>query len=107
MSAGHRLILEVLSGPLDGTLLTLTAGADWSRGGEGPLAFPWDTELGEPQARFSVDDEGWGLEGLDAPHGTYRVNQRERVEARVPLAAGDLLKASGTWLLVRQFVSSQ
>jgi hypothetical protein len=42
------------------------------------------------------------LEGYPARHGTYRVNRDERVEEKVRLEAGDILKASNTWLLVRE-----
>jgi hypothetical protein len=61
--------------------------------------------LGDPQARFTFEtEEGrWYLEALDAPHGTYRVNREERLTGRkVQLKGGDILKASNTWLLVRQ-----
>ena len=103
MSEERSLTLEVLSGPLDGTLITLEAEAEWSRAGEGPLAFPWDAELGTPQARFTIEEGHWHLEGLDAPHGTYRVNREERLAGnKVQLESGDILKASNTWLLVRQ-----
>jgi hypothetical protein len=107
MNESRTLKLEVLSGPLDGTLIALETDAEWSRAGDGetPLTFPWDTELGAPQARLTFDaEEGrWYLEGLDAPHGTYRVNREERLTGKkVQLKGGDIIKASQTWLLVRQ-----
>lgn len=101
MSEG-QLVLEILSGPLDGAITTLETEAKWSRAGDGPLAFPWDVELGEPQARFTAEEGGWWLEGLDAPHGTYRINREERIKEKVQLERGDILKASNTWLSVRQ-----
>jgi hypothetical protein len=101
MKEGRSLTLEILSGPLDGAAITLKEEAEWSRAGDGPLAFPWDDELGEPQACFQVDEAGWSLEGYKSPHGTYRINQGERVSTgKIQLAKGDLLKASATWLLV-------
>ena len=102
MSETRPLELEVLSGPLDGHIIVLDEAVAWGRGGKGPLSFPWDVELGEPQARFTVDADGWWLEGLEAPHGTYRVNREEKVCQRVRLERGDLLKASGSWLGVRE-----
>lgn len=98
----HRLTLEVLNGPLDGASITLQAATEWTRTGNSPLAFPWDTELGEPQARFTVDAQGWWLEGLPAAHGTYRFGQGEpeKVRTKVQLEEGDTLKASETWLRV-------
>jgi len=106
MSEGRQLTLEILSGPLDGATITLEAEMEWSRAGQGYLTFPWDTELGEPQARFTVEGKSrWYLEGLDAPHGTYRVNREERLggdRKKAQLEGGDILKASNTWLLVRR-----
>ena len=103
MTEGRSLTLEVLSGPLDGAPIILEAEAEWSRTGEGLLAFPWDVELGTPQARFTVEEDHWYLEGLDSPHGTYRINREERLTGeKVQLEGGDILKASQTWLLVRQ-----
>jgi hypothetical protein len=101
MSNGQKLILEVINGPLDGAVLVLTADAEWSRTGEGPLCFLWDAELGAPQARFRIDDGGWAVEACQAPHGTYRINTAEKITGSRSLQAGDLLKASATWLLVR------
>lgn len=103
MSAGEQLTLEILSGPLDGATVELEEDTAWCRAGEGPLVFPWDSELGDPQARFTIEDDGWHLEGLDTPHGTYCVNREERVTGKpVSLERGDILKASETWLLVQQ-----
>lgn len=94
-----QLILEILTGPLDGHQVTLTKEAKLSKKGKGPLIFPWDTELGEPQARFFREGDDWLIEGFNAQHRTYRLNQQERIEDKVKLEMGDLLKASNTWLL--------
>ena len=104
MSTHRRLTLEVLSGPLDGAAILLEGKADWRQTGTGPLAFPWDDELGEPQARFTVNEQGWRVEGLESPHGTYQVNAGERITDTVSLNPGDLLKASQTWLRVQDIV---
>lgn len=100
----HRLEIEVLSGPLDGAILVVEEDAEWTRAGGGPLAFPWDWELGEPQARLSCQGDGWHLEGLAAAHGTYCVSRGERLKegATARLEEGDMLKASYTWLLVQK-----
>lgn len=96
-----KLKLEILGGPLDGHVVTLEAETDWSRVGAGALSFPWDEELGAPQARFSSVDGHWWLQAHDALHGTYCLNRGERgerVEGMVALQEGDLLKASDTLL---------
>lgn len=97
-----KLVLECLNGPLDGHSIEIEAATEWRRTGDGPLAFPWDEELGEPQARFFGEDSAWWLEALPAPHGTYIVNSKQRVEGKIALESDDLLKASGTWLRVLQ-----
>ena len=97
----NKLQLEILTGPLDGRTIELDAEAAWSCIGEGPLIFPWDEELGEPQALFTLEENQWQLEAVSSPHGTYRVNQGERLKDKVILEDGDLLKASYTWLLVQ------
>jgi hypothetical protein len=104
MSVQRKLTLEVLSGPLDGAMIMLEGKADWGQTGTGPLAFPWDDELGEPQARFTVHGQGWHMQGLKAPHGTYQVNKGGRISETVVLDQGDLLKASQTWLRVQDIV---
>lgn len=101
MNGKQKLIIEVLNGPLDGAMLALEQETEWSKAGQGPLSFPWDDELGSPQARFRPDTEGWQVQGHQAAHGTYRVNESQRITSSVPVEVGDILKASATWLLVR------
>lgn len=96
-----RLVLECINGPLDGQSLFVDRDAEWRRTGEGPLCFPWDAELGDPQARLFVQDGEWWIAGYLAPHGTYRVSDRaEKIVKPVQVVIGDLLKASRTWLLI-------
>ena len=103
MNQARKLVLEVLNGPLDGAVITLTAAAEWTAAGIGPLAFPWDGELGKPQARLAVDEQGWSLKGVRSPHGTYRINREERITTgTLQLARGDIIKGGNTWLLVQQ-----
>lgn len=93
------LTLEILSGPLDGATLTLTDETEWTRAGTELLAFPWDAELGTPQARLKPDAEGWTLTGVQSLHGTYCIHTQERlITETVRLVEGDILKASDTWL---------
>jgi hypothetical protein len=74
----------------------------WSKQGEGPLIFPWDTELGDPQARFFREEDEWWMEGFKAQHGTYRLGHEGCIEGKVRLETRDMLKASESWLLVRK-----
>ena len=103
-----RLVLECLNGPLDGHQIELTTAAEWRSRGETPLVFPWDSELGNPQARFFPENGNWYLEGYrEALHGTYRLNGGgEKIDGPVRLEDGDLLKASRTWLMVSKIATN-
>lgn len=96
----EKLELEVLTGPLDGAHLTLTTEAAWTRQPGSPLSFPWDSDLGEPQARFVPGEQGWRVEPVSTKRGTHLL--RPDAEDRLPvvLQVGDVLKASHTWLRV-------
>jgi hypothetical protein len=93
-----KLSLEILNGPLDGHVETLESETDWSKEGEGSLSFPWDEELGTPQARFFVEDGKWWLKVSSTRRSTR--HNMEPIEDKAPLGEGDLLKAANTWLLV-------
>jgi len=97
-----KLILEILSGPLDGHILALEDETAWGRSGEGPLIFPWDTELSSCQGRFFPEEGNWWIESCSGDHGTYCINRQERVDGRLQLKADDLLSSCSTFLLVRE-----
>lgn len=97
-----KLSLEILNGPLDGQIVTLETETALGKGGAGALSFPWDAELGAKQARFFPEKEKWWIEGCDAPHGTYCLNREQRIEEKMQIEKGDLLKASETWMLVKE-----
>jgi len=94
-----KLSLEFMSGPLDGHVVQIEGETEWSKEGEGPLSFPWDEELGTPQARFSLEKGEWWLEVVSTRRSTR--HNMEQVEGKVALNKGDLLKASDSWLRVK------
>jgi len=95
------LVIEILSGPLDGATVELTEASSWTGQGIGPLSFPWDAELGDPQARFIPGPEGWILECFNTFHATYRVNENQLIKGSIQLRPKDVLKANTTWLMVK------
>ena len=101
MSKHSKLELEILTGPLDGHIVLLDTETEWTRQVGSQLSFPWDEELGEPQARFSLIASGWQLERANAKRGTHVL--RQDVEESLPavLVAGDIVKASNTWMCVK------
>lgn len=100
-----KLILEIASGPLDGQVVTLVAETEWHKMGDGPLSFPWDTELGTSQARFILVAGAWWLEPIGGTRSTRR--NGELIQAKVKLAEEDVLKAANTWLKVKQINQTQ
>lgn len=95
-----KLRLEILNGPLDGQIVTLETEAFWGKEGDDPLSLPWDAELGAPQARFFPKAGTWWIEGYKSPHGTYCLNRETKIEEKMQIEQGDLLKASETWMMV-------
>jgi hypothetical protein len=96
-------ILEVLSGPLDGTRIELEGETLWTGLTGSRLSFPWDGELGQPQARLFVRDGCWMLEAFPSQHGTYCMAGGEGMrlgEVEIELQRDMLIKASSTWLKV-------
>lgn len=100
MSKKSSLILQVINGPLDGLEIILTHSMDLSKTGETSLSFPWDDELGNPQATFGLENGNWTLTPHNSPHHTYRINTEETISEKTSLVKGDILKASRTWLIV-------
>lgn len=96
----EKLELEILTGPLDGVRVQIEAETAWTRQPDSPLSFPWDSELGEPQARFVPGEKGWQIEPVSAKRGTHLL--RHDAEDRLPavLQVDDVLKAGDTWLRV-------
>ena len=102
MNEYKKLELEILTGPLDGYVVTLEGETEWRESANGsPLAFPWDDELGQPQSRFIIEDEKWLIEPYDSAHGTYIANRQLRLSEKTALQEGDLLKASKTWMRIK------
>ena len=100
MSAKTVLELEVLTGPLDGARLRLEAETEWTRQSGSLLSFPWDADLGEPQARFVPSEGGWQIEPVEAKRGTHLLRPDSEDRLPVTLQIDDVLKASSTWLKV-------
>jgi hypothetical protein len=96
-----QLTIEILSGPLDGAKLILDSETEWTSKAGSLLSFPWDAELGSPQALFKPTTSGWQLEGTNAKRGTHIL--RHDTEDRLPvvLQVDDIVKASSTWMRIK------
>jgi len=97
------LEIEILSGPLDGHIVQLEEKTDWGIKGDGPLSFPWDKELGDPQARFFPENDDWWIESLpSAKRNTRFIHQKDPIKEKTKLKKGEILKACGTFLLIKK-----
>ena len=101
MIENNKLVLEILTGPLDGHIVTLKGETKWTQSVGSLLSFPWDDELGQPQGRFIVEEGKWLIEPFSSPHGTYILNKDVKLPNKTILEKGDLLKASRTWMLIK------
>jgi hypothetical protein len=97
----QELVLEILSGPLDGHVVILEGATEWTQAPNSKMAFPWDQELGEPQCRLIPEQNRWWIEPFRSAHHTYVLNRDMRILEKTALQLGDILKASKTWLLIK------
>lgn len=103
MTTSHQLTLEILSGPLDGCIISLDSPTDWTIQAGSPLSFPWDDELDAPQAQFKPGRNGWILHPTpETRRNTHLLRQDSEPQLPTALHPGDLLNAGNTWLLVRE-----
>jgi hypothetical protein len=103
MTTSALLTLEILSGPLDGCIVSLDSSADWTRGAGSPLSFPWDDELDAPQAQIKLGRNGWTLHPAPATRrNTHLLRPGSKPRLPATLQPGDLLKAGNTWLRVQE-----
>lgn len=104
MNKYSNLELEILSGPLDGHIVSLNSATEWTRKLDSPLSFPWDTELGEPQAYFKSSENGWQLESANTRRGTHVLRQEAEVRLPVILQVDDVIKAGNTWMRIKSIL---
>jgi len=100
-SGNKKLTLEVLSGPLDGYIVILESDSEWTRAPGGKIAFPWDEELGKPQSRFLLEQGQWLIEPFNSIHNTYILSRDTKILEKTALQLGDMLKASKTWMMIK------
>lgn len=103
------LIIEFINGPFDGYRVVLSHDTEWVKEGDSPLAFPWDNDLGMPQARFYQKDGEWFIDNMpNNIHGTYcldnnNIQKSTKIQEKFLLGAGMVLRASKTWLRIGNF----
>jgi len=88
--------LEVLSGPFDGKIFTITKSSDIGRDPAAPLSLPLDRFLSRRHARILVAEPECFLEDLDSTNGTFIKD--DRLKGRIILSNGDRFKVGQTVL---------
>lgn len=113
----HELIVMVMSGVEDGSLLKLRPDKtgelhdeQWSlsigRRDENDLCLRNDTFVSRQHARLHWRDDRWWLEDCDSTNGTFLENMDDffldrRVKGIVPLDEGQLFRVGRTWLRIQ------
>lgn len=104
MNMGTQLTLTRMSGPLDGEVLQVPAGAALSQGvtfGRQPpstILLSDDPEVSRLHARLSLRDGGWWLEDLRSANGTFvgEFAHSVRISAAVRLPYGQIFRVGRT-----------
>ncbi len=93
----HRILLEVVGGPMDGQRHAVTtASMTIGRADENDFALPLDTMVSSRHARIVREGEHFWLEDLDSRNGTFIGD--EKIARRVLLAPGSLFTVGRTCL---------
>lgn len=95
-----KIRLEILSGPLDGHIVSLEKDTYLTRLPGDLLSFPWDEELGKPQSHFIVNESGWQLDPIRSKHNTIVLRSGKKVLLPTKLQVGDIIKSCTTFLMV-------
>jgi len=98
------LEIEIISGPQDGMIITLTEEnliTQWTRDNGSLLSFPWDKELGSPQAVIRYQGGVWEIESQDALHGLYVMNGGGKISGTNKIEIGQIYRANYTWLKIK------
>ncbi len=98
------LEIEIISGPQDGTIIILTEEDHttlWTKDIGSKLSFPWDTELGSPQAIIRHKGDEWEIEAYDSPHGLYVMNGDGKLLGIKKIKKGQIYRANYTWLKMK------
>jgi hypothetical protein len=95
-----RVELMIMSGPDDGTLLTLAAphnpdGYLIGRREDCDVVLPYDSQISRNHARLYRVNGDWHVQDLGSKNGTYVGKQRIETS---PLVVGQMFRMGRTWL---------
>ncbi len=101
MNEAIAVEIMIMSGPDDGTLLTLAAPKQGDayiigRREECDIVLPYDSQISRQHARLFSKDGKWFVQDLGSRNGTY-VNKL-KIEAITPLEPGQMFRVGRTWL---------
>lgn len=91
-----KMILELVSGPLDGE--TFKVGKEGIIGRDAEIKIGVDRFMSRRHCLLKMKGETILLQDLNSTNGTYV--KGERLEGECELAPGDLFRAGRTWILV-------
>ena len=89
-----RIVLEIVSGPMDGHIFQFNHTVDIGR--EGKLKLGMDRFVSRRHAQIEVSEARVVLEDLRSTNGTFVDEQR--LQGRVELRNGQVFRIGRTWL---------
>lgn len=89
-----KIVLEIVSGPMDGHLFQFNHSVDIGR--EGKIKLNFDRFVSRRHAQIEVSGNRVVLEDLKSTNGTFVDEQR--LDGRIDLRNGQLFRIGRTWM---------
>lgn len=93
-----KVVLELLSGPLDGTVYNFGGTVDIGRDSACEISIPVDKFISRRHARILVVEPECFLEDMESTNGTF-VND-ERLKGRIVLNKKQVFRVGKTWMTI-------
>jgi len=93
-----KVNLELLSGPLDGSVFNFGNSVDIGRDNGCEVPIPVDKFISRRHARILVVEPECFLEDLDSTNGTFINDQR--LQGRIVLQKGQTFRVGKTWMTI-------
>jgi pSer/pThr/pTyr-binding forkhead associated (FHA) protein len=108
MTESTAIELVIMSGPDDGTTLSLTAPKQGDayiigRRDDCDIILPYDSQISRQHASLIYKDGVWYVLDLSSRNGTYVGKQK--IDSLVALEPGGMFRVGRTWLRLKQQVN--
>jgi pSer/pThr/pTyr-binding forkhead associated (FHA) protein len=101
MAKTTAIELMIMSGPDDGTLLSLSAPKQGDsyivgRREDCDVVLPYDSQVSRQHARVFMQDGNWYVQDLESRNGTYVGKQK--IDAIMGIEMGQMFRVGRTWI---------